>query len=132
LIVSDLTAFDQRSASTQKIAMLVLLVAVFAAYFLTARLLRMAIGPILHLSEIAARVSAERITSCALPCLVPMKSGAFMSFNGMLDGMLHRDFTLQNARVSHEIRTPLNGVIGMTILPSTQIFRPNNASIYRP
>jgi signal transduction histidine kinase/CheY-like chemotaxis protein len=104
-IASDLTGFKEKLLEYGKISSLVLIVAMFATYVVSRRLLRVATDPILHLSEIAAQVSREENYSLRAP-----KGGGdeiaklVNSFNQMLEQIQRRDLALQQAKDELEVR----------------------------
>ena len=104
-IVSDLSGFRANIIEYGKIALLVLLVSMEATYLVSLRLVRVAIGPILKLSEIAARVSAGQDYSLRATAESRDEVGALVrSFNGMLACIQQRDSELQKANDELEAR----------------------------
>jgi signal transduction histidine kinase/DNA-binding response OmpR family regulator len=105
VIVSDLTAFSIKIREYAKIASLVFVFAILFTYLLSARLLRIAIDPILHLAAIARRVSVEKDYSLRAPKANADEVGALISsFNDMLGQIQGRDAALQGAKDGLEQR----------------------------
>jgi signal transduction histidine kinase/CheY-like chemotaxis protein len=104
-IVSDLSGFRANIIEYAKIAVLVLLVSMEATYLLSLRLVRVAIGPILKLSETAARISADQDYSLRVTAESHDEVGTLVrSFNGMLSCIQQRDSDLQKANDGLEER----------------------------
>jgi two-component system, sensor histidine kinase and response regulator len=105
VIVTDLKAFNRKISEYIQIASLVLVVAVLLTYLLSVRLLRIATDPILHLAQIAGRVSSEKDYSLRAPLAGADEIGILtLSFNDMLDGIQQRDVALQAAKDDLEVR----------------------------
>jgi signal transduction histidine kinase/DNA-binding response OmpR family regulator len=105
IIVSDLTAFGLKIREYAKIASLVFIFAILFTYLLSARLLRIAIDPILHLAAIARRVSVEKDYSLRAPKANADEVGTLIaSFNDMLGQIQEGDAALQHARDGLEQR----------------------------
>ena len=104
-IISGLGALRARIRNYEEISILVILIAVLATYFVSTRLLRLITEPILHLSQIAARVTAkEDYTLRALPRGNDEVGTLIGSFNQMLERIQERDAALQRAKGDLEIR----------------------------
>jgi signal transduction histidine kinase/CheY-like chemotaxis protein len=104
-IVSDLTALRARMRQYKEISLVVILVSILATYFVSSRLLRLITEPILHLSQVAARVTEkEDYTQRALPRGDDEVGALIGSFNQMLERIQERDAALQRAKGDLEVR----------------------------
>jgi signal transduction histidine kinase/DNA-binding response OmpR family regulator len=104
-IVSDLSGFRAKIWQYFKIATLVLLLAVFATYLISTRLLRTITGPLLQLAELAGRVSQEENYALrAVPCGEDEIGKVVRSFNHMLERIQQRGQALQSANDELELR----------------------------
>jgi signal transduction histidine kinase/DNA-binding response OmpR family regulator len=104
-IVSDLEALNAKIMQYTEISVLVILLSVLATYFVSSRLLRLIIEPVLHLSHIATRVTDEEdYTLRAVPRDDDEVGRLIVSFNKMLGGIQERDAELQDAKDELELR----------------------------
>ena len=104
-IVSDLSGSRARFWQYTKIAILVLLISILAAYVISARLLRIVSDPIVHLAQIAGRVTAEENYSLRAIARGQDESGMLVrSFNQMLERIEQRDSALLSAKGQLEQR----------------------------
>jgi signal transduction histidine kinase/DNA-binding response OmpR family regulator len=104
-IVSDLEAFKAKMAQYTEISIVVLLLSALAMYLVSTRLLRLITEPILHLAQIAGRVTAkEDYTLRAAPRGQDEVGALIGSFNQMLERIQERDEALQGARDELEMR----------------------------
>jgi signal transduction histidine kinase/CheY-like chemotaxis protein len=104
-ILSDLSEFRSKIAEYANIAILVLLVSVFATYLVSSRLLRVITDPMQQLAEVAGRISAEEdYTLRAQPRGHDEVGQVIRSFNQMLGRIQQRDTALQVAKDQLEIR----------------------------
>jgi two-component system, sensor histidine kinase and response regulator len=104
-IVSDLSGWRSRFWEYTKIAILVLVISTLATYVLSSRLLRIVSDPIVHLAQIAGRVTAEENYSLRAVAQGSDESGILVgSFNQMLQGIEQRDLALQHAKDELERR----------------------------
>jgi two-component system, sensor histidine kinase and response regulator len=105
VLISDLRSLNHKLWQFAQIVVLVLILAVIATYLFSSRFLRMAIDPILHLAEIAEKVSFEDNYSLRAPAGGQDEIGTLIrSFNDMLDGIQQRDHALQSAKDELETR----------------------------
>jgi signal transduction histidine kinase/DNA-binding response OmpR family regulator len=104
-IVSDLSGFRAKLIEYTKIAALVLLLAILAAYLVSIRLVRVISGPMVELAEVAAKISAgKNYTLRAAPRGHDEVGNLIVSFNEMLERVEERDEELQHARNQLERR----------------------------
>jgi signal transduction histidine kinase/CheY-like chemotaxis protein len=104
-IVSDLSGFRAKIWQYFKIATLVLLLAVFATYLISVRVLRTIIGPLLQLAELASRVSQEENYALrAIPHGEDEIGKVVRSFNHMLERIQQRGQALQSVNDDLELR----------------------------
>jgi len=105
VLVSDLRALNEKIAQYAKISALVLVISILATFLVSMRFLGIAIDPILHLAQIAGRVSSEENYWLRAPAGGTDEIGILIgSFNDMLDGIQQRDKALQSAKDDLEIR----------------------------
>src|ERR1700676_3222433 len=104
-IISDLSALHARLRQYAVISSVVLLVSVLATLLVSSRLIRVITEPILHLANVAGRVSAHEDYSLRALRSADDEVGALVgSFNEMLDRIQQRDAALQGAKDGLEIR----------------------------
>ena len=104
-IVSDLGALQAKIRQYTEISVMVILFSVLATYFVSSRLLRLITEPILHLAQIATRVTAnEDYAVRAMPRGEDEVGTLIGSFNQMLERIQERDAALQRAKGELELR----------------------------
>jgi two-component system, sensor histidine kinase and response regulator len=104
-IVSDLGALQARMAQYTEISIIVILLSALATYLVSTRLLRLITEPILHLAQIASRVTAkEDYALRAVPRGQDEVGALIGSFNQMLERIQERDRALQQAKGELEQR----------------------------
>jgi PAS domain S-box-containing protein len=104
-IVSDLSGFRATMSEFAKIAIVVLLVSIFATYLISSRFLRVITGPLLQLADVAGRVSQEENYALrAIPRGSDEIAQVIRAFNQMLDRIRDRDAALQDSNSQLEIR----------------------------
>jgi signal transduction histidine kinase/CheY-like chemotaxis protein len=104
-IVSDLGALQAKIRQYTEISALVILISILATYFVSTRLLRLITEPILHLSQIASRVTAKEDYALRAVARGGDEVGALIgSFNQMLERIQERDAALQSAKSDLELR----------------------------
>jgi PAS domain S-box-containing protein len=104
-IVSDLGALQAKMAQYTEISIIVILLSALATYFVSTRLLRLITEPILHLAQIAGRVTAKEDYGLrALPRGQDEVGALIGSFNQMLERIQERDAALKSAKESLELR----------------------------
>ncbi len=104
-IVSDLGALQEKSRQYTEISIIVVLLSVLVTYLVSSRLLRLITEPILHLSQVAGRVTEkEDYTVRAMPRGKDEVGTLIMAFNQMLERIQERDAALQGARDELETR----------------------------
>jgi PAS domain S-box-containing protein len=104
-IVSDLGALQAKIRQFTEISVMVILLSVTATYLVSSRLLRLIIEPILHLAQIAARVTAKEDYTVRAVARGNDEVGALVeSFNQMLERIQERDAELQGAKSELELR----------------------------
>ena len=103
--MSDLSGSSAQLREYAKIAILVLFISILVAYLISSRLLRIVSDPIVHLAEIAGRVTADNNYSLRAVATGKDESGMLVhSFNQMLERIEQRDLALQNAKEDLEQR----------------------------
>ena len=104
-LVSDLGALQAKIRQYTEISIVVILFSVLATYFVSSRLLRLITEPILHLAQIATRVTAnEDYAVRAMPRGEDEVGALIGSFNQMLERIQERDAALQGAKGELELR----------------------------
>ncbi|MGB7283047.1 MAG: response regulator [Candidatus Acidiferrum sp.] len=104
-IVSDLGALEAIVKRYTEISVVVILISVLATYLVSSRLLRLITEPILHLAQIAARVTEHEDYSPRAIVRGNDEVGALVgSFNKMLERIQERDAALQHANDDLELR----------------------------
>jgi PAS domain S-box-containing protein len=104
-IISDLGALQAKIKQYTGISVVVILFSILATYVVSSRLLRLITEPILHLAQVAARVTAkEDYALRALPRGEDEVGALIGSFNQMLERIQERDAALQGAKSELELR----------------------------
>jgi PAS domain S-box-containing protein len=104
-IISDLGALQAKIKQYTEISVVVILFSILATYLVSSRLLRLITEPILHLAQVAARVTAkEDYTLRALPRGEDEVGTLIGSFNQMLERIQERDAALQGTKGELERR----------------------------
>ena len=104
-IVSDLGALQAEIRRYAEISVVVILVSVLVTYLVCSRLLRLITEPLLHLAQIAGRVTEkEDYALRALPRGDDEVGTLIGSFNRMLERIQERDAALKAAKDDLEIR----------------------------
>jgi PAS domain S-box-containing protein len=104
-IISDLGALQAKIKQYTEISVVVILFSILATYVVSSRLLRLITEPILHLAQVAARVTAkEDYALRALPRGEDEVGALIGSFNQMLERIQERDAALQGAKSELELR----------------------------
>src|SRR5271168_634812 len=104
-IISDLGALQAKIRQYTEISVVVILFSVLATYFVSSRLLRLITEPILHLAQIATRVTTkEDYAVRAIPRGEDEVGALIGSFNKMLERIQERDTALQGAKSDLELR----------------------------
>lgn len=130
---SDLLEYSDRVKSFFAIFGIVLLIALAVAFILSTQVQKIISGPIMHLSEIMKKISAEKDYSIRIEKKQNDEIGQLITgFNQMLSQIEKQNLALTLAKqeaersakiknqflanMSHEIRTPMNAIIGMANL----------------
>ena len=104
-IISDLGALKAKIRQYTGISVVVILFSVLATYLVSTRLLRLITEPILHLAQIAGRVTAKEDYGLrALPRGKDEVGALIGSFNQMLERIQERDAALKGAKDELELR----------------------------
>ena len=104
-IISDLGALQAKIRQYLEISVVVILFSSLATYLVSSRLLRLITEPILHLAQVAAKVTAkEDYALRALPRGEDEVGALIGSFNQMLERIQERDAALQGAKSELELR----------------------------
>jgi len=104
-IVSDLGALQAKIKQYTEISVVVILFSILATYVVSSRLLRLITEPILHLAQVASRVTVkEDYAIRALPSGDDEVGALIGSFNQMLERIQERDAALQSAKSELELR----------------------------
>ena len=104
-IISDLGALQEKFRQYTEISIIVILLSVLATYLVSSRLLRLITEPILHLAEIAGRVTAKEDYTVRAVSRGQDEIGTLIgSFNQMLERIQERDAALQGAKDELEMR----------------------------
>jgi PAS domain S-box-containing protein len=104
-IISDLGALQGKFRQYTEISIIVILISVLATYLVSSRLLRLITEPILHLAEIAGRVTAREDYTVRAVARGKDEIGTLIgSFNQMLERIQERDAALQGAKDELEMR----------------------------
>src|SRR5580658_1676477 len=104
-IISDLGALQAKIRKYTEISVVVILFSALATYFVSSQLLRLITEPILHLAQVATRVTAnEDYAVRAMPRGEDEVGALIGSFNQMLERIQERDAALQGAKGELELR----------------------------
>src|SRR4029077_13117093 len=104
-IISDLGALQAKIKQYTAISVVGILSCILATDAVSSRLLRLITEPILHLAQVAARVTAkEDYTLRALPRGEDEAGALIGSFNQMLERIQERDKALKGAKDDLELR----------------------------
>jgi len=104
-IISDLGALQAKIKQYTEISVVVILFSILATYVVSSRLLRLITEPILHLAQVAARVTAKEDYGLrALPRGEDEVGALIGSFNQMLERIQERDAALQGVKNELELR----------------------------
>src|ERR1700721_981029 len=104
-IISDLGALQEKFRQYTQISIIVILLSVLATYLVSSRLLWLITEPILHLAEIAGRVTAKEDYTVRAVARGKDEIGTLIgSFNQMLGRIQEREAALQGAKDELEIR----------------------------
>jgi signal transduction histidine kinase/CheY-like chemotaxis protein len=104
-ISSDLGALQAKIRQYTEISVVVILFSVLATYLVSSRLLLLITEPILHLAQIATRVTTkEDYAVRAIPRGEDEVGALIGSFNKMLERIQERDAALQGAKSELELR----------------------------
>jgi PAS domain S-box-containing protein len=104
-IISDLGALQAKIRQYTEISVVVILFSVLATYLVSSRLLRLITEPILHLAQVATRVTANEDYAVRAMARGEDEVGTLIgSFNQMLERIQQRDAALQGAKDGLEIR----------------------------
>ena len=104
-IVSDLGALQARIRQYTEISLIVILISVLATYLVSSRLLRLITEPILHLAQVAGRVTAKEDYALRALTRGNDEVGTLIgSFNQMLERIQERDEALKSAKSELELR----------------------------
>jgi PAS domain S-box-containing protein len=104
-IISDLGALQGKFKQYTEISIIVILLSVLATYLVSSRLLRLITEPILHLADIAGRVTAKEDYTVRAVARGKDEIGTLIgSFNQMLERIQERDAALQSAKDELEMR----------------------------
>ncbi len=104
-IISDLGALEDKFRQYTEISIIVILLSVLATYLVSSRLLRLITEPILHLAEIAGRVTETEDYTVRAVARGKDEIGTLIgSFNQMLERIQERDAALQGAKDELEMR----------------------------
>lgn len=105
VIVSTMEGFRSKLQEYLKIAALVLFISICITYLASIRLLPMISNPIVHLAQLAGRVSDQKDYTLRAPVVSSDEIGRLISsFNQMLDTIQQRDLALQEANSALEER----------------------------
>ena len=105
VIVSTMDGFRSKLQEYLKIAALVLFISICITYLASTRLLRFISDPIVHLAQLAGRVSEQKDFTLRAPVESSDEIGRLISsFNQMLDTIQQRDMALQEANSTLEAR----------------------------
>jgi PAS domain S-box-containing protein len=104
-IVSDLEAYRAKLRQYTEISIAVMLISALATYFVSSRLLRLITEPIIHLAQVATRVTRQEDYSLRAMQRGDDEIGTLVeSFNQMLERIQERDAALQHANEDLELR----------------------------
>jgi two-component system sensor histidine kinase/response regulator len=104
-IISDLEALHAKMWQYTEISAVVILLSVLATFFVSSRLVRLMMEPILRLAGIARRVSEQEDYTLRAVATSHDEVGTLIgSFNQMLERIQERDSALQSAKDDLELR----------------------------
>jgi signal transduction histidine kinase/CheY-like chemotaxis protein len=104
-IISDLGAFHAKMWQYTEISAVVILLSVLATFFVSSRLVRLMMEPILRLAGIARRVSEQEDYTLRAVATSRDEVGTLIgAFNQMLERIQERDSALQSAKDELELR----------------------------
>jgi PAS domain-containing protein len=104
-IMSDLEAYRAKLRQYTEISVGVMFLSVLATYFVSSRLLRLITEPIMHLAQVATRVTHKEDYSLRAVSRRDDEVGTLIdSFNQMLERIQERDAALQHANEDLELR----------------------------
>jgi signal transduction histidine kinase/DNA-binding response OmpR family regulator len=107
-IVSDLSELQLKMRQYRELSVLVLLASILITFLISSRLVGLITQPILHLAEVAARVSAQKDYALRAVANGHDEVGKLVdAFNQMLTGIQERDAALQGSRDQLEQRVQL-------------------------
>jgi len=107
-IVSDLSELQSKMREYRKISALVLLVSILITFVISSRLVGLITQPILHLAEVAGRVSTQKNYALRAVSNGQDEVGKLVdAFNQMLGGIQERDAALQGSKDQLEVRVQL-------------------------
>jgi signal transduction histidine kinase/DNA-binding response OmpR family regulator len=105
VIVSTMDGFRSKLREYLKIAALVLLISICITYLASVQILPLISDPIVHLAQLAGRVSDQKDYTLRAPVVSSDEIGRLIfSFNQMLDTIQQRDMALQDANSALEAR----------------------------
>ncbi len=105
VIVSTMDGFRSKLRDYLKIAALVLFISIGITYLVSIQLLQFISNPIVHLAQLAGRVSGQNDYSLRAPVVSSDEIGRLISsFNQMLDTIQQRDLALIDANSELEAR----------------------------
>jgi signal transduction histidine kinase/CheY-like chemotaxis protein len=104
-ILTDLGALQAKMRQYTQISVVVILISILVTYLVSSRLLRLITEPILHLAQVATRVTTnEDYAVRAIPRGEDEVGALIGSFNKMLERIQERDAALQGAKSELELR----------------------------
>jgi len=107
-IVSDLSELQSKMRQYRTLSILVLLVSILITFVISSRLVGLITQPILHLAEVASKVSAQKNYALRAVSNGRDEVGKLVeAFNQMLTGIQERDAALQGSRDQLELRVQL-------------------------
>ena len=107
-IVSDLSELQLKMRQYRELSVLVLLASILITFLISSRLVGLITQPILHLAEIAGRVSTQKDYALRAVANGHDEVGRLVdAFNQMLTGIQERDAALQGSRDQLEQRVQL-------------------------
>jgi signal transduction histidine kinase/DNA-binding response OmpR family regulator/HAMP domain-containing protein len=107
-IVSDLSELQSKMRQYRGLSILVLLASILMTFLISSRLVGLITEPILHLAEVASRVSTQKNYALRAISNGQDEVGKLVdAFNQMLTGIQERDAALQGSRDQLELRVQL-------------------------
>jgi signal transduction histidine kinase/DNA-binding response OmpR family regulator len=107
-IVSDLSELQSKMRQYRELSILVLLLSILVTFLISSRLVGLITQPILHLADVAGRVSAQENYALRAVSNGQDEVGKLVTaFNQMLTGIQERDAALQGSRDQLEVRVQL-------------------------